>query len=80
VRIGRSGCSRQNQPSDRRLPASSSRPEFSDAICSVVLCTSTDKLHERIYEPYGPHRPANAFAFGARTGVTSTSPSSERNT
>jgi hypothetical protein len=29
----------------------------------VVLCTSTDKLYERIYAPYGPIRPVPACAW-----------------
>ncbi len=53
VRTGRLGCNRQNQPSDRRSLAWTSRPESTDAISSVVSCMSTDKLHERIYAPYG---------------------------
>jgi hypothetical protein len=46
------GCSRRNRPSDRRSLAWTSRSESTDAISLVVWCTSTDKLHERIYAPY----------------------------
>ena len=52
VRTGRSGCSRRNQPSDRRSLAWAGRPKSTDAISSAVSSTSTDKLHERIFAPY----------------------------
>jgi hypothetical protein len=43
-------------PPDWRSPAWTRRPESTDAISSVVSCTSTDKLHERLYAPYGARR------------------------
>jgi hypothetical protein len=41
------------QPLDQRSPGWAGRPESTDAISSVVSYTNTDKLHERIYAPYG---------------------------
>ena len=52
VRIGRSACSCRIRPLGRRSLAWIGRTESSDAISSVVSCTSTDKLHERIGAPY----------------------------
>ena len=49
----RSSCSRQIQPSDCPWPARVSRPGSTDVISLVVCFTSTDKLHERIYAPFG---------------------------
>ena len=45
------------QPSDCPWPARISRPESTDVISSAVCFTSTDKLHERIYAPFGPAAP-----------------------
>jgi Integrase core domain len=51
------------QPRDPTVPLTltgmDQPPEFTDAISSVVSCTSTDKLHERIYAPYGQMTSAN---------------------
>jgi hypothetical protein len=59
VRTGRSRCSSRIQLSHSPSSAWTSRPKFTDAISSVVSCTSTNKLHERIYAPYGQMTSAN---------------------
>jgi hypothetical protein len=71
VRTGRSGCSRRVQPSDWRSSGWVGRPESTDVISSVVSCTSTGKLHERICAPYGPPaapRPAGRRRSSAAAG------------
>jgi hypothetical protein len=64
VRIGRSACSCRIRPLGRRSLAWIGRTESSDAISSVVSCTSTDKLYERIGAPYAlPGLQADAAAM-----------------
>lgn len=59
LRTGRSRYSRRIQPSHSPSSAWTSRPKFTDTISSVVSCTSTNKLHERISAPYGQMTSAN---------------------